>query len=106
MPRQSQLAAVLIVAQQVLPGAGADGWEKVALTNLLKCNLGSTTDTSSTVMKNFCLRDLGVFRRELQIIQPRKIVLYTGRAYDDYLEDLFPGLVGGIRGSTAVPQDD
>ena len=73
-----------------LYGSLDDGWEKVALTNLLKCNLGSRTDTSSPTMKNCCLRDLGVFRREMQIIQPRNIVLYAGRAYDDYLGDLFP----------------
>jgi hypothetical protein len=65
-------------------------WERIAFTNLLKCNTSTTQDTSPGAMKDYCLRKLGVFAAELRVLRPRTIVIYSGGQYDEYLgEALF-----------------
>ena len=46
-------------------------------------------DTTTGTMKDFCIRQLGVVRREIGIIQPTHIVCYTHTFYDDWLPDVF-----------------
>jgi hypothetical protein len=40
---------------------------------------------TSDVMKQNCLLTLGVFRQEIEIVQPRAMVLYVGTGYDCYM---------------------
>jgi hypothetical protein len=80
-------------------GSAERGWERVALTNMLKCNCSDTVDASTPSMKVCCLRELGAFRREVELIRPRKIVLYAGWSYDEYLEDMFPEGLRNVAGT-------
>lgn len=52
--------------------------EAVAFTNMVKCNGSDTIDTTTESMKGYCIGDLAVVRREIEIIKPTHIVLYTG----------------------------
>jgi hypothetical protein len=54
-----------------LYGSLEDGWERVAFTNVVKCN---AVDVTNAVMMNNCLRELGLFRQEIEIIRPRCVV--------------------------------
>jgi hypothetical protein len=68
-----------------------ESWQRVAFTNLMKCNNGTTRDTTPWEMKLRCLRQLRVFKREVEIIEPRTIVYYTGCDYDAFLGDALFG---------------
>lgn len=71
-----------------------EAWERVAFTNLLKCNNNSgedSTDTTPWQLKVNCLERLRVFQREVEILQPLAIVLYTGWAYDAFLAEALFG---------------
>lgn len=61
-------------------------WEKVAFTNMVKCNNSDTVDTATDSMKNFCLP---IFREEIKILQPKNIVFYTKDGYDEQIKILF-----------------
>jgi hypothetical protein len=67
------------------------GWEKTALTNLMKCNNSGNVDTTTNAMKQSCLGNLKVFQAEVGLLKPKLIVFYTGPSYDTYLDDLFFG---------------
>ena len=73
-------------------GSGEEGWDRVVLTTIVKCTSargGSEgIDETTSTMKVSCIREVGVLRRELEILKPRTLVLYTGRGYDDWLEYL------------------
>lgn len=73
-----------IVSQ--LYGSPEKGWDRIAFTNLVKCNNSDSVDRATTEMKSNCINRLGVFWRELQILKPRKVIFYTHRGYDDYIE--------------------
>lgn len=62
-----------------------EGWERIAFTNLIKCNASSKQDCTTQQMKENCLKNLGVAWREIQILAPRQIIFYTGWTYDDYI---------------------
>lgn len=76
----------------------AEAWERVALTNLVKCNeqehspWDSSVDGTPYSVAEHCLAKLQVFRRELDVLQPTHVVLLTGRAYDCFLGEAMFGL--------------
>ena len=77
-------------------GDSKSGWDKIAMTNVIKCTNTGADDGSSSVdqtsgkMAKSCIADLGVFASEGKIIQPTHIILYTGYAFDSWIERLFP----------------
>ena len=71
------------IAQQLFPGETLEGCrERIAMTNLVRCNHSPTTDKTSDSMKRHCVLELQVFSREVKILRPTHIVLYTGNSYD------------------------
>jgi hypothetical protein len=67
-------------------GDGAKAWERIALTNMLKCDWSDTVDISSEEMKRCCIGEHGVVWREIEFLEPSHVVFYTGRDHDPYLE--------------------
>lgn len=69
--------------------------EKISLTNLVKCNNamgdegrnpdGSTIDQTTFLMKENCLNKVGYFWREVKILKPTHIILFSGADYDQFL---------------------
>ena len=71
------------IAQQLFPAETLEGCrERIAMTNLVRCNHSPTTDKTSDSMKRHCVLELQVFSREVKILRPTHIVLYTGNSYD------------------------
>jgi hypothetical protein len=66
------------------------GKQYVALSNLMKCNNGSTKDTTKTGVKVQCLDNLKVIWREVEILKPKRIIFYTGRNYDNFIDRFNP----------------
>ena len=64
---------------------GSLGMEAVAFTNMVKCNGSDTVDTTTESMKEYCIKDLGVVSKEIEIIKPTHIICYTHTYYDAWL---------------------
>lgn len=62
-----------------------NAWEKIAFTNMVKCNNSFTVDTTTTSMRDFCLH---VIKEEIKALEPKNIVFYT-KGYDAQIEKLF-----------------
>ncbi|QQS55165.1 MAG: hypothetical protein IPM89_04945 [Candidatus Competibacteraceae bacterium] len=72
-----------------------DAIDNIAMTNLIKCNNamddegrnsdGTTSDYTTVLMKNNCLKKIGVFWKEIDVLMPKNIVVYSHYEYDDYL---------------------
>lgn len=65
-----------------------NAWEKIAFTNMVKCNSSDTIDTTTDSMRNFCL---SILKEELEILKPKNIVFYT-KGYDEQIERLFDNI--------------
>ena len=63
-----------------------DAWEKIAMTNMVKCNASETVDTTTGAAKWNCA---GYLRREIELLLPKNIVFYTNAWYDDAVASLF-----------------
>lgn len=70
-------------------GIGYNNPELTAITNIVKCNNSEGIDTTSTCMKDHCIKELRVLNRELRIIKPTHVVFYTGWNYDSYIDYAF-----------------
>lgn len=79
--------------------------ENIAMTNLVKCNFSRTVDSTTPLMKENCTQKLKVFRREIEIIQPKKIVFYTSGGYYDVIEEGFDSyeIISEKTNENAVP---
>jgi hypothetical protein len=73
-------------------GSEEKGWRRTVITTIVKCTNSSPdtgwNDQTTEKMKIACVQDNRVIQRELGILLPRTIVLYTARAYDDCIADL------------------
>ncbi len=63
-------------------------WRKIAATNLVKCSNSPWRDNTTREMKANCINVAGYLKREVEIIKPTHLVLFTGLHYDDYLGKL------------------
>jgi len=68
---------------------GDDAWEKIAFTNLVKCNASDDIDKTDYETKENCIIRNKIFLNELIIINPSTIIFYTGYDYDEFLKELF-----------------
>lgn len=68
---------------------GDKAWNKVAMTNLIKCNQGSTKDMTADAVKDFCIVRQQFIATEINQIRPKKIIFYTHPDYDKYLKKIF-----------------
>jgi|WetSurMetagenome_2_1015567.scaffolds.fasta_scaffold172357_2 hypothetical protein len=71
-------------------GTYEEGKKYVALTNMVKCNNGTTKDSTHGLIKLNCITNLGVIWKEVEILQPRRIVFYTYTAYDELIDKFRP----------------
>lgn len=66
------------------------GKEKIAFTNLVKCNNSHTVDETIEFTKDSCLSKLKVVWKEIEILKPDKIIFYTNTDYDNYISNYKP----------------
>jgi hypothetical protein len=61
--------------------------DHIAITNVLKCNtVGKNyVDTTPFALVDNCIE---VLEEEIRALQPKHIVMFTGRAYDEYIGKL------------------
>lgn len=94
--RQARLSAYWRYTREIIQACYpdlpfAEAWERVAFTNLLKCNeqeystVNDAADRAPWTVAEHCVAKLQVFRREIDLLQPTHIVLCTGRRYDSLL---------------------
>lgn len=62
------------------------GWERVAFTNLVKCNNSMDVDTTTAKTASHCLDELGVVWKEIELLEPNHIIMFTGWDYDTYID--------------------
>ena len=60
-------------------------WEKIAFTNMVKCNSSDTIDTTTDFMRSCCLP---ILKEEIKMLKPKNIVFYA-KGYDTQIEKLF-----------------
>ena len=56
---------------------------------MVKCNNSHGKDTTSGSMKDHCIGEMKVLKKEIEIIKPTHIIFYTGRYYDYYIPKVF-----------------
>lgn len=66
------------------------GKKFVALTNIIKCNSTSTQDETSYNVKAHCIDKLGIIWKEIEILKPKRVIFYTARHYDDFIDKYQP----------------
>ena len=66
------------------------GKEKIAFTNMVKCNDSINTDKTTGTTKNHCIEQLGVIWNEIKLLRPNKIIFYTHFDYDRYITSFRP----------------
>lgn len=60
-------------------GTYKDGKKYVALTNIVKCNNTTTNDTTAYHVKDYCINQLGVIWKEVELLSPKRVVFYTNK---------------------------
>lgn len=75
---------------------GNDLMDNIAFTNIVKCNSSVTVDTTSDLIKSNCIKDLQVLRKEIKLIEPKKIIFLTSWDYDGYMKYIFDEIEEGI----------
>lgn len=64
-------------------------YNRIAWTNLIKCNSGTTQDTTSDAMADSCLNIQGFIWKEIELLRPTHILFLTGTKYDSYIGNEF-----------------
>lgn len=81
-----------------------DWIDRIAITNIYKCNVSgaknSPSDEHNKYIREICIKDFQIFKKELEIMKPKHIILLIGPSYDEYLDIIFPlsvfRQIGGI----------
>lgn len=71
-------------------GSYNEGKKFTALSNLVKCNNGSTKDATTYKIKTHCITELQVIWKEIEKLEPKRMIFYTGRDYDDFIDEFTP----------------
>jgi len=66
------------------------GIKFITYTNLMKCNNESTQDTTPYSAKRYCLNENKFIWKEIEIIQPKRLIFYSHNYYDDFIENFRP----------------
>lgn len=88
------------IAEQVF-GKHEDPAEYIAFTNIVKCNISDTIDDTPKLLRENCVGKMGVIQKEIEIIKPNVIIMYTSYSYDKEMEILFPS-VAKSKGTTVA----
>ena len=73
-------------------GSPEEGWNRIAFTNMIKCTDTDTVDTTDDSVKDYCILELGVIQKEIEILKPKNVIFYTGPNYDDQIDGLINNL--------------
>lgn len=79
-----------LVSSPELYGSPKKGWERIALTNIIKCIVEDKDNKDA--LKNKCICELGIIRREIEILKPKNVIFYTYDKYDVFIEQLIGAL--------------
>lgn len=58
-------------------GSSDDGWDHIAFSNVVKCTSTTGKDKTSSNCAIQCIKNNGVIIKEIELLQPRKIIFYT-----------------------------
>lgn len=72
-------------------GSAEEGWDRIAFTNIIKCNNSNNVDSATYEMKQYCIDELGVIWKEIQVLRPKNVIFYTHWYYDDFIDKFRPG---------------
>ena len=65
--------------------------ERIAITNLTKCNTSEgSDDTTPYYLTNNCIE---LFEKEIELLNPARLIFFTGAVYDDYILKLNFGFI-------------
>lgn len=76
-----------------------NAWEKIAFTNMVKCNNSETVDTATSSMKEHCIP---ILKEEIKLLQPKNIIFYTNSSYDNQIEKLFDKITDSVSQEVAI----
>jgi len=64
-------------------------WDRLAFTNVIKCTLerNKRNDNTPNYLKLFCLKEFGIFWKEILLLKPTHVVLYLGKDYNEYISN-------------------
>jgi len=64
-------------------------WNSIAFSNVIKCSVDANEhqDYTPGFMKEACIEKLGIFWKELVLLEPTHVILYLGRYYDRHIEN-------------------
>lgn len=68
---------------------GKDSWEKIAFSNLIKCNNASTNDETDDTAKKFCCEKNKILLKEIEIIKPNSVIFMVGIDYIENIKEMF-----------------
>ena len=71
-------------------GAYENGKNYVALTNIVKCNNTTTNDTTPYEVKVYCINELRVIWKEIELLSPKRVVFYSHISYYNFIDEYLP----------------
>lgn len=74
-----------------LYGSAEEGWNRIAFTNIIKCNNSYDVDTATYEMKKYCIDELGVIWKEIAVLKPKNVIFYTHWYYDNFIDRFMLG---------------
>lgn len=76
------------IAEKIYPYSGINS---ISYTNILKCNnsWSTTKDIANKLQKDNCIKNMQVIKKEVQILNPQKIIFLTSWYYDEYFSFIF-----------------
>ena len=86
--RKSKILGAFRAICNSIYGSIDQGYRKVAITNVIKCNAGNIRGGAPSHMGYYCAHSqagLMVTRREIDALRARKIVSIAGSAYNPYI---------------------
>lgn len=89
------------VAKQLYPeeGSKAGLLDHISITNVTKCNTSKGyQDTTPYCLTENCIE---IFEEEIKALRPTRIIFFTGKGYDSYIDKLNFGYVNSPKDITA-----
>lgn len=81
-------------------GSYEEGKKNIAFTNLIKCNSGTTQDATLWDTKMNCLENLSVVWKEIEVLKPKRIIFYTHKDYDYFINRFLPSFSNNYKDIT------
>jgi len=76
----------------IIYGTPENGWDRIAFSNIIKCTDTKTEDKTKKSVKNNCILKLCVIQKEIKILKPKNVIFFTGKKYDEQIDNLFDKL--------------